>query len=156
MSFPVVFHLGPLAVPAHIAFESLAYVLGFRVYLALRSRRPDDIPDDTRYWVIAAAAIGALIGSKLLAWLEHPDLTWQHRGNLAWLLGGKTIVGGLRATGGLRICILEATGFVVLLIAAIKTKRRGLVQGVLTGGAVAFLLCAACWGTVGIKQMFGS
>lgn len=99
MTFPVVFHLGPLAVPAHLVFESLAYVLGFRVYLTLRSRRPDDIPDDTRFWVIAAAAIGALVGSKLLAWLEHPDLTWAHRADLAWLLGGKTIVGGL--LGGL-------------------------------------------------------
>src|SRR5262249_29120371 len=71
----------------------------FRVYLGLRARRSDDIPDDTRFWVIASAAIGALIGSKVLGWLEHPDLTWQHRGDLAWLLGGKTIVGGL--LGGL-------------------------------------------------------
>ena len=99
MTFPLVFHVGTVAVPAHPVFESLGYVLGFRVFLGLRSRRSDDIPDDTRLWVIAAAAIGAALGSRLLAWIEHPDLTWAHRADLAWLLGGKTIVGGL--LGGL-------------------------------------------------------
>jgi hypothetical protein len=29
-----------------------------------------------------------------------------------------------------------------------RTRRRGLLQGVLVGGAIVFLLCAACWAIV--------
>src|SRR6185503_1725635 len=99
MHFPVVFHVGSVAIPAHFVFESLAYLLGFRIYLTLRARSHDDISDETRYWVIAAAAMGAVLGSRLLVWLQHPALSWSHRADPAWLLGGKTIVGGL--LGGL-------------------------------------------------------
>jgi len=95
VTFPVVFHFGSLAVPAHLVFESLGYFLGFRTYLALRRRSHDDIDEEVRWTVIAAAAVGAAIGSKLLGWLDHPAEAWAHRGDLAWLLGGKTIVGGL-------------------------------------------------------------
>jgi len=48
---------------------------------------------------IAGAAVGAAIGSKLVAWAERPGETWAHATELAWLLGGKSIVGGL--LGGL-------------------------------------------------------
>ncbi len=97
--FPVVFQVGPFALPAHLVFESLGYIVGFRVYLALRARSRDDIPEDTRWSVIAAAAVGAVLGSRLLVWLHQPALAWAHRGDPAWLSGGKTIVGGL--LGGL-------------------------------------------------------
>ena len=43
--------------------------------------------------------MGAVIGSKLLGWIQHPAEAWAHRLDAAWLLGGKTIVGGL--LGGL-------------------------------------------------------
>ncbi|HEV8479731.1 MAG TPA: prolipoprotein diacylglyceryl transferase family protein [Candidatus Eisenbacteria bacterium] len=99
MTFPVVFHFGSLAVPAHLVFESLGYLLGFRTYLALRRRSHDDIDEGVRWTAIAAAAVGAAIGSKVLGWLDHPAEAWAHRGDFAWLLGGKTIVGGL--LGGL-------------------------------------------------------
>ena len=99
MTFPVVFHIGSWQIPAHLVFESLGYFLGFRAYLALRRRSHDDIDENVRWSVIAAAAVGAAIGSKILGWLDHPAEAWAHRGDLAWLLGGKTIVGGL--LGGL-------------------------------------------------------
>jgi phosphatidylglycerol---prolipoprotein diacylglyceryl transferase len=38
---------------------------------------------------------GAALGSKLLFWLEDPQLTWQHLHDPAYFLGGKTIVGAL-------------------------------------------------------------
>jgi prolipoprotein diacylglyceryltransferase len=96
---PVVFHAGPLAIPAHLLFESLGYFVGFRLFLHLRVRWSDSIPDATRFAVIAASAIGAVAGSKLLVWAQHPLETWAHRADPAALLGGKTIVGGL--LGGL-------------------------------------------------------
>jgi len=45
--------------------------------------------------VLAAAIAGAALGSKVLFWLENPQLTRQNPSNLAYLMGGKTIVGAL-------------------------------------------------------------
>jgi phosphatidylglycerol:prolipoprotein diacylglycerol transferase len=45
--------------------------------------------------VIAAAVAGAALGSKLLFWFEDPELTWHNLHNLAYFVGGKTIVGAL-------------------------------------------------------------
>ena len=124
MHFPVVFHVGSVAIPAHFVFESLAYIVGFRIYLALRARAHDDIPDETRWWVIAAAAIGAVVGSRLLVWIQHPGLSWAHRADPAWLLGGKTIVGGL--LGGL---------------IAVETAKRILGETRSTGDLFVIPLC---------------
>jgi prolipoprotein diacylglyceryltransferase len=99
MSFPLYLHLGSFRLHPHIVFETIAYFVAFRVYLWLRKRRGDAIDDANRWWVIAAAAFGAALGSKLLNWFEDPRLTLQHLGDPASLLGGKTIVGAL--IGGL-------------------------------------------------------
>lgn len=99
MSFPVYFSIGPLRLPAHVVFETLAYAVAFRIYLRVRRRIGDVTDDAKRWWVIAAAATGAAAGSKIFYWLEDPLLTLQHLGDTAFLLGGKTIVGAL--IGGL-------------------------------------------------------
>lgn len=99
VSFPVYIPLGPWQLHPHVVFETLAYFIGFRVYLLLRRRRGDVVSDGTRWSVIAAAIGGAALGSKVLFWLEDPVQTWQHLADPAFLLGGKTIVGGL--AGGL-------------------------------------------------------
>ena len=57
------------------------------------------MPEDVRMSVLAGAAVGAAVGSKLLAILQQPSLVLAHP-DQAWLLGGgKSIVGGL--LGGL-------------------------------------------------------
>lgn len=99
MSFPFYLHLGSFRLHPHLVFESLAYLAAFRVFAWLRNRRSDTIDDANRWWVIAAAAFGAALGSKLLYLFEDPRLTLQHFGDLASLLAGKTIVGAL--IGGL-------------------------------------------------------
>jgi len=86
-------HLSPH--PAlHTLFETLAYAVGYQLYRRSRSRAGDIIADDQRWIVIAAAAIGALFGSRILGVLEQAPrigIHWQ-----SFLLpGGKTIVGGL-------------------------------------------------------------
>lgn len=58
MTFPVTFPIGSFALPAHVVFESLGYFLGFRAYLVLRRRWGDAIHENTRWSVIAAAAVG--------------------------------------------------------------------------------------------------
>jgi len=99
ISFPIYIPLGPWQLHPHVVFETLAYFVGFRLYLWLRRRRGDVIADSTRWSVIAAAIAGAALGSKLLFWLEDPLQTWQHLGDPSFLLAGKTIVDGL--AGGL-------------------------------------------------------
>jgi prolipoprotein diacylglyceryltransferase len=105
-----------LHIHPHLVFETLAYAIGFRMYLALRERRGDVVTFDQRWWVIAAAAAGAAIGSKVLYWFEDPQLTLANWHNPAFLFGGKTIVGAL--IGGLvavewtkaRLGIMQKTG----------------------------------------------
>ena len=99
MQFPVYVTAGPLRIHPHLAFEATAYVVGFSVYLALRRRYGDPARDQVRWWVIAAAAAGASVGSRLLASLENPRLLLNPSTAPAALLGGKTIIGGL--IGGL-------------------------------------------------------
>ena len=53
-------------------FESLAYVTAFAVYRRARRRHGDPIDDRARLSVLVAAAIGGLIGSKLLNLLVGP------------------------------------------------------------------------------------
>jgi len=100
IAFPVYIPLGPWLLHPHAVFETLAYFVGFRLYLLLRRRGGDAVSDQTRWSVIAAAIAGAALGSKLLFWLEDPAQTWQHLWtDPVFLLSGKTIVGGL--VGGL-------------------------------------------------------
>jgi len=95
MTFPVIVRVGPLDLPAHFLLESLAYMAGFSLYRALRRRSGDALSDERRWTIVAAAAIGAALGSVVLAWLQHaldsPATT--HAPLSGW--GGKTIVGGL-------------------------------------------------------------
>jgi phosphatidylglycerol:prolipoprotein diacylglycerol transferase len=86
-------HLGPISVPAHFVFESLAYCVGFTLYRHERSVRGDVVSLPTRNSVIVAAILGAVIGSKVLAWLEDP-MALLHGTASIWP-GGKTIAGGL-------------------------------------------------------------
>jgi prolipoprotein diacylglyceryltransferase len=84
----------------HPVFETLAYAVAFAVYRRRRARRGDVIADPQRWTVIAAAAVGALAGSRLLGLAEQwpTVLSATRAGRLVVLVlspGGKTIVGGL-------------------------------------------------------------
>jgi phosphatidylglycerol:prolipoprotein diacylglycerol transferase len=70
-------------------------LIAFGVYLVLRRRFGDALATPLRWAVIAAAVVGAAFGSKLLFWLEDPQLTWRSLHDPAYLIGGKTIVGAL-------------------------------------------------------------
>ena len=99
MSYPVQFTLGPLALPVHLLLEVLAYSLGYRCYQHLRARTPDPISDEHRLWIFVGCATGALLGSRLLGLLEHPELLANPPGGWLYYATNKTIVGGL--LGGL-------------------------------------------------------
>jgi phosphatidylglycerol---prolipoprotein diacylglyceryl transferase len=105
LTFPVLVPIGPLRVHPHTVFDVLAYSIGFRVFLWQRRRIGDTIDTRARWTVVAAAIFGAALGSKALFWLENPAETLAHWNDLTFLLGGKTIVGGL--IGGLIAVELE-------------------------------------------------
>lgn len=93
MQFPFyIFGIHP-----HLLFESLAYFIGFRVYLFTRNK--ERIPMDKALWVVVGATLGAALGSKILYWFEDPRKTLEHWNSFIYLMEGKTIVGGL--LGGL-------------------------------------------------------
>ena len=78
----------------HVVFEALGYAGGYAVYRRLREREGDALNDERRWAVIAAAAVGALVGARALGLLEQAPKIGLHWSD--WLRpGGKTIVGGL-------------------------------------------------------------
>ncbi len=133
MNFPLRFHLGPLTIHAHWLFESLAYFIGFRLYLWQRRRQGDVVDFENRMWVVAAAIAGAALGSKVLNWFADPHLFLRNWTNPFFLMSGKTVVGGL--IGGLfavewtkkRLGVTMRTGdlFALPLCAGIAIGRIG-------------------------------
>jgi prolipoprotein diacylglyceryltransferase len=134
----------------HPVFETFAYSAGYWVYRRARARQGDVVAEPQRWTVLAAAAVGALIGCRLLGLAEHWPVVvtaWQS-GNLLRLLlspGGKTIVGGLlggwlavelvkkmtgihRRTGdlfALPLCVGIAVGRIGCLIAGLADDTYG-------------------------------
>jgi phosphatidylglycerol:prolipoprotein diacylglycerol transferase len=93
MHFPFWINLGFIKLHPHVVFETLAYFIGFRIYLYTRNK--EKLPVQQAVWVIVAAIVGAAIGSKLLYWLEDPAKTLANWNQFTYMMEGKTIVGGL-------------------------------------------------------------
>jgi prolipoprotein diacylglyceryltransferase len=131
--FPIDIAVGPWTIHPHVFFETLAYLAGFRFYLWLRRRRGDHVGDAARWSVVTAAAVGAVVGSRLLFWLEDPAATLTYLHQPGVLFGGKTVVGAL--IGGWiaveivkrRIGVRDATGdlFAAPLAAGMAIGRIG-------------------------------
>jgi phosphatidylglycerol:prolipoprotein diacylglycerol transferase len=133
VTFPVYFHLLGRSIHPHVVMELLAYTMGFQFYLLLRRQRVQPSPAiEQNLWIIVGAVFGALVGSKILAWLESPKEFATVIGTPA-MLGGKTIVGGL--LGGWagveiakkRVGVTQSTGdlFVFPLALGICVGRIG-------------------------------
>lgn len=103
MNFPVEITIGDLSISLHLIMEVLAFAVGYQFYLHLRKGSVDQISGDNRFIIIVGAALGALLGSRLLGALENPVALFQSKASAPELLlaiyQSKTIVGGL--LGGL-------------------------------------------------------
>jgi phosphatidylglycerol:prolipoprotein diacylglycerol transferase len=133
VQFPVYLWVGPLPIHPHWVFETLAYIVGGRLYAHLKAQSGDPIGPADRWWIVAAAFVGAALGSKLLVLVDHPTLTLEHLAEPLALLDGKTVVGALvgawlavEATKR-RIGITRATGdvFAIPLTVGIAIGRIG-------------------------------
>ena len=92
MEFPVMV----LGIHPHLLFEVLGYIGGLATTVWISSSREDTVEPEQRHALIVAGLFGALLGAKLLAWAQHPQATFlAATEEPAFLLGGKTIVGGL-------------------------------------------------------------
>lgn len=79
---------------SHLVLEYLAFFIAFRYYLYLRKGIEDSISAKNRLSIILGAVIGALIGSRLVGFLENPMMEISKE-NIIQLLNTKTIMGGL-------------------------------------------------------------
>lgn len=80
----------------HPVFETLAYAGGFQAYRYAKRRQGDFLQETQRWNVIAAAIVGAVVGSRVLGLLEQwPMLAAMSWKQMLFGSGGKTIVGGL-------------------------------------------------------------
>jgi len=87
---PVLFGL---KINVHLVLEYLAFFVGFRYYIVLRKKSADNISSNNRLSIIIGAIFGALVFSRLVAFLEKPELHLQQ--NWFYILSNKTIMGGL-------------------------------------------------------------
>ncbi|MGB8702056.1 MAG: prolipoprotein diacylglyceryl transferase family protein [Thermosynechococcaceae cyanobacterium] len=94
MHFPVYLGIGTWQIHPHPFFESLGYMVAFR--LLIRNVKSDTIPFAHRSSIILGGMVGALLGAKGLVLLQHIDWVWQdwHQW-LLLILQGKTVVGAL-------------------------------------------------------------
>jgi len=129
--FPVQFRFFGELYHYHFLFETLAFLVGVRLYYFLKKKVNDPISDENRLWIMLGAMLGALIGSRVIAILETPDQLMDL--NFLQLYSSKTIAGGL--LGGLIgvelikkvISVKIASGdlYVIPIIVAIFIGRIG-------------------------------
>jgi prolipoprotein diacylglyceryltransferase len=79
----------------HALFEILGYASGYIVLKYEQRTRGDVLGSQDRWTVLAAAIIGALVGSRLLGLAELLPVTQVSLAQVISPSGGKTIVGGL-------------------------------------------------------------
>uniref|UniRef100_UPI00404B1852 prolipoprotein diacylglyceryl transferase n=2 Tax=Gelidibacter sp. TaxID=2018083 RepID=UPI00404B1852 len=77
----------------HLILEYLAFFIAFRYYVVLRRKSNDSISSLNRLSIILGAVIGALMGSRVVGYLEHPIPISTE--NIIQVLNTKTIMGGL-------------------------------------------------------------
>jgi phosphatidylglycerol:prolipoprotein diacylglycerol transferase len=78
----------------HLVLEYVAFFVAYRYYVHLRKGTADPISSSNRLSIILGAAIGALMGSRIVGFLENPLVDFS-ASNLIQLYNVKTIMGGL-------------------------------------------------------------
>lgn len=131
MTFPFHFDFSGHTIYFHLIFETLAFIIGVRLYYYLKKGIDDPISDINRLWIMLGAMVGAFIGSRFIAMLESPSQLMHQ----SWLViyQNKTVAGGF--LGGLfgveltkrLINVKTASGdvYVIPIIVALFIGRIG-------------------------------
>lgn len=96
LAFPCNFSFDGIEINTHFILETLAFIIGFRLYvLEKRKLKNDDsFTSEQRLIVLVAAIFGAFIFSRLIGALENPQ-EWINAPNpWFYLFSVKTIAGG--------------------------------------------------------------
>jgi prolipoprotein diacylglyceryltransferase len=131
MSFPFQISILGDTLYLHFIFETLAFIVGVRLYYHLKKGIEDPITDLNRLWILFGAMLGALVGSRLLALLEDPtkitEQTWLMIYQNKTVAGG--FIGGLFGVELVKKSIGEKTAsgdiYVVPIIVALFIGRMG-------------------------------
>lgn len=95
MGFPINIHLFGTEINTHLITEIAAFFFGFRFYVFKKKRIQDVFSWEQRMILLIAAALGALIFSRVLGALENVE-AWKSNPNFQmYLYSSKTVVGGL-------------------------------------------------------------
>jgi prolipoprotein diacylglyceryltransferase len=131
MTFPFQLDFFGNKIYLHFIFETLAFIVGVRLYYYLKRGINDPISDINRLWIMLGAMIGALIGSRVIAILETPSEIANQ--TLLTFYQNKTVAGGF--LGGLfgvelfkkMIGVKTASGdiYVIPIIVALFIGRIG-------------------------------
>lgn len=115
----------------HYLFETLAFIIGVRLYYYKKKKISDPITDINRLWIMLGAMVGALVGSRLIAILETPANINQV--TLLTLYQSKSVAGGF--LGGLfgvelakkiiKVNVASGDVYVVPIIIAVFIGRIG-------------------------------
>ncbi len=131
MTFPFQLDFFGNKIYLHFIFETLAFIVGVRLYYYLKRGINDPISDINRLWIMLGAMLGALIGSRVIAMLENPSEIANQ--TLLTFYQNKTVAGGF--LGGLfgvelfkkMIGVKTASGdiYVIPIIVALFIGRIG-------------------------------
>lgn len=135
---PILFRVGPVAVPAYELFMTLAIVVGSAIYIATADHRGMSGRSGE---LLFAALLGAAVGAKTPVLLGR--LVSGHPDGMA-LLAGRTILGGL--AGGIAAVWL-ARRLMGLPVPSGNTFALPLAVG-LALGRIGCLLRGCCYGKV--------
>ncbi len=97
-------HLGPLAISPHGIFTAVGFLIGARFLLTDTRKR--NISDDLIYSILTRAAIGALIGARVVYVLNNFS---NYDSPIEWF---KVWEGGISLLGGITGALLAATPLV--------------------------------------------
>ncbi len=93
MTIPFKPILWGIPINIHLILEYLAFFIAYRYYAYIRRHTDDQISSSNRLSIILGASLGALLGSRIFGYLEHPVTISLE--NIPLILNVKTIMGGL-------------------------------------------------------------
>lgn len=95
MHFPLNPTIFGIEINTHFIAELLAFFVGYRIYRYLRKNTTDSYSDEQRLVLLIAAALGALLFSRLIGALENHLEWFNHKNPWLYLYSTKTVAGGL-------------------------------------------------------------